>query len=254
MIILPVKAVMQKYKNSLITKQAFGSIAHFLKGFAGLLYPVLCNACGTTLLHGETFLCLYCRVRLPKTGFEAFKDNQLSQMFWGRLPIETGTALYYFDKGDMVQKLIHRFKYKCDKALGFHMGYELGKCIHKSPFYQGVELVLPVPLHPCKEKKRGFNQSALIAEGTALAMKLTSPPGLLIRQHETTSQTRKSRYHRWENVSDAFSTPMPQHLENKRVLLVDDVITTGSTLEACGQQLLKIRGLRLWVACLAITS
>lgn len=245
---------MQKYKNSLITKQAFRSFGLFMKGFAGLLYPALCSACGTTLHHGEKFLCLCCRVRLPKTGFESFKDNQLCQIFWGRLRLETGTALYYFDKGDMVQKLIHRFKYKCDKELGIHMGHELGKCLHKARFYKGVELVLPVPLHPRKEKKRGFNQSALIAEGVARAMKVTHSPGLMIRLHETSTQTRKSRYHRWENVSGTFATPRPQCLENKGVLLVDDVLTTGSTIEACGQQLLKIKGLRLWVACLAITS
>lgn len=245
---------MQKYKNSLISKSALNQIGILLRGFMGLLYPGLCCTCRAVLLYGEKYLCTHCRVSLPKTGFELYRDNRLSQLFWGRMYIETGAALFYFEKGDRVQDLIHRFKYRGDKELGLYLAYCLGQHLRSSPLYDGIDLVLPVPLHPLRMRKRGFNQSAIIADGIARALELPSPSGLLVRKQETSTQTRKSRYKRWENVSRAFSTPHPALLENKRVLLVDDVITTGSTLEACGQQLLSIKGLRLWIACLAMTS
>lgn len=245
---------MQNYKNSLIRGWAWDQIGILLQGFLGLLYPVLCCTCRDIMLHGEKYVCTHCRASLPKTGFELHKENRLSQLFWGRMYIETGTALFYFEKGDRVQELIHRFKYGGDKKLGFHFAYSLGRHIRRSPLYDGIDMVLPVPLHHLKMRKRGFNQSAIIADGIARALDVPCPSGLLIRQHETSTQTRKSRYNRWENVCRAFVTPHPELLENKRVLLVDDVITTGSTLEACGQQLLSIKGLRLWLACLAMTA
>lgn len=242
------------HENSAIKSLTLQYMRDLLGGFAGLFYPPLCHACRAVLFHAEKYFCTHCRLSLPQTGFEVHKDNQLSRIFWGRMPVETGTALYYFDKGDKVQKLIHRFKYQGDIALGFHLAFLLGQKIRRSPLYRDIDLVVPVPLHPAKERKRGFNQSAVIAGGIARALGLSSAAILLVRRHESSTQTRKSRYRRWENVSEAFVTPVPHRLEDKGVLLVDDVITTGSTLEACGQQLLKVKGLRLWIACLAITA
>lgn len=225
----------------------------FLQGFAALLYPDTCCACAGILLKGEQHLCSYCRVSLPKTDFYQFRENQLSRVFWGKIPVETGTALYYYQKGGRVQKLIRQFKYHGNTALGHYLGFLLGQSMQGRGLYQGLDMILPVPLHPWKERKRGFNQSVIIARGISEALPVPCCNHLLVRRQPTSTQTRKSRYKRWENVSLVFDTPDTHALQNKNILLVDDVVTTGSTLEACGDVLLKAGAAKLWVATLAIT-
>ena len=232
----------------------FSCILEVLRGFAQLMYPSLCITCRDLLLGGEDFLCTHCAVALPVTGFEAFKDNPLSMVFWGRLPIETGTALCWFEKGGKVQTLVHHFKYRGDLALGEHLGCLLGKRLRHASLYKDLDVVTAVPLHPAKERRRGFNQSAVLAQGIARALDIAFRDEVLVRRSDTATQTKKSRFRRWENVSDVFEVRHQDTLENKHILLVDDVITTGSTLEACGQQLLQVKGVKLWIACLAITA
>lgn len=238
----------------MILKQGIHTLLDILKNFAALAYPETCCACGTMLITKEKHLCLHCRALLPKTRFHKNRENQLTKIFWGRLQMETGTCLYYFQKGGRVQRLIHQFKYKGNTELGFYLGQLLGRSIKSSPYYRDIDCIIPVPLHPKRERLRGFNQSAVIAGGIASSLSVPCPTHLLIRKEYTETQTRKNRFNRWQNVADVFDTPEPEALINKSVLLVDDVITTGSTLEACAQKLLAIRGVRVWIATLAITS
>ncbi|MDR4988087.1 MAG: phosphoribosyltransferase family protein [Bacteroidales bacterium] len=178
----------------------------------------------------------------------------MTKIFWGRVCLETGTSLYYFQKGGKVQRVIHQFKYKGNTALGFYLGEMLGRDLRSSGFYEDIDCILPVPLHPKRERMRGFNQSEVIARGIAASMSVPCHPSWLIRKKATATQTRRARFSRWQNVAEVFETPSPELLVNKSVLLVDDVITTGSTLEACAQKLLAVEGVRVWVATLAITE
>jgi ComF family protein len=238
----------------MILKQGINTLLDFLQNFALLAYPKTCCACGTILLTREVHLCLHCRALLPKTRFHKYLDNQLTKIFWGRLQLETGTSLYYFQKGGKVQRLIHELKYKSNTQLGFYLGQLLGLNIKSSPYYEDIDCIIPVPLHPKKERLRGFNQSAVIAGGIASSLTVPCPKHLLVRNEYTETQTKKNRFSRWQNVADVFETPEPEALINKSVLLVDDVVTTGSTLEACAQKLLAISGVKVWIATLAITS
>lgn len=238
----------------MIIKPSFSVLSVWLESFINLVYPKTCCACGSLLMTDELHVCISCRMLLPRTRFYKHRENQLTKIFWGRIPLETGTALYFFYKGSKVQRLIHQFKYKGNTELGFFLGSLLGQDIKSSPNYAGINCIIPVPLHPKKKKQRGFNQSEVIARGIASCLSVPCYDYLLIRKQETSTQTRKNRYNRWQNVSDVFETPDTSQLVNKSVLLIDDVITTGSTLEACAQKLLAIKGLKIWIATLAITA
>ena len=204
-----------------------------------LLYPNLCNGCGIPLVQGEKQICLKCLHDLPFTDFQSFADNKVHQLFWGRLHCDNAMAMLYFRKGSKVQHLIHRLKYKNQTALGITLGQMIGTQLLTADAYCSAELIIPVPLHPKKEKSRGYNQSKYIADGIAAAMGIPVSTTHLIRQKETTSQTKKSRYSRFENMQYVFKVSNAEAIRNKHILLVDDVITTGSTLEASGIVLLN---------------
>ncbi|TVR41716.1 MAG: ComF family protein [Bacteroidia bacterium] len=225
-----------------------------LNDFVSLVYPETCCACKSLLADGERHLCIYCIHGLPKTDFFRYKENQLSRIFWGRMRLETGTSLLYFQKGGKVQRVIHQFKYKGNTDLGFYLGTMLGLSLQHAELYADLDLIVPVPLHPARESKRGFNQSRVISDGISHVLSIPCPGNLLVRREYTSTQTKKSRFRRWENVSAVFDIPDAGVIEGKNILLVDDVVTTGSTLEACGQRLLEIPGTKLWIATLAITA
>ena len=226
----------------------------YIKNFISLIYPELCCICKKQLFGGETHICSYCLASLPYTGFHHHPENRVSEVFYGRVRIEGGAALFHFQKGGMVQRLIHQFKYRGDLDLGFWLGQKLGVSLKHSPVFEGLDCIIPVPLHPDKEKKRGFNQSRVIGCGVGDMLRIPCSDDLLVRKNETSSQTNKSRFHRWENVSRVFECPDQPTLENMKVLLVDDVVTTGATLEACALKLMETKGVRVWVATLGITS
>ncbi len=226
----------------------------YIKNFISLIYPDLCCVCKKQLFGGEEHVCSYCLAALPHTGFHKHTDNQLTEIFRGRANIAGGTALFHFQKGGMVQRLIHQFKYQKDLTLGFWLGQKLGGTLKRSPLFSGLDCIIPVPLHPDKEKSRGFNQSKVIGNGIGDILGIPCRDDLLVRKEATSSQTKKSRFHRWENVSAVFECPDKQSLENMKVLLIDDVVTTGATLEACALKLMESRGVRVWVATLGITT
>ncbi len=225
-----------------------------LHAFFTLIYPQTCCACRGVLVGGEVHLCGFCRVAMPRTDFCRQPDNPLVRRFWGRVQLETGTALYYFQKGGRVQQAIHQFKYRGNLKLGVYLGRLLGLSMKKSPHYTDLHLMIPVPLHPAKARSRGFNQSEIICRGLSEVLQIPCRSDLLVRLEETGTQTKKDRFHRWENVSEVFRVTDEEALVNQHVLLVDDVVTTGATLEACAQRLLDVPGVKVWIATLAITD
>lgn len=219
--------------------------------FFSLLFPRLCQACGEPLVRNENIICTGCLIEIPKTDFHLHKENQLEKNFWGRSNIEAAAAYTYYRRGSRIQKLIQCLKYKGFKTVGVYLGQMYGSVLKDTEFISSIDLIVPVPLHRSKKRKRGFNQSSLIAEGLANATGIEYSDKLLLRTRRTSTQTNKSRVERWENVDGVFEVTSPEMIINRHILLVDDVITTGSTIEACANELLKTKGVRLSVAAIA---
>ncbi|MCX6244523.1 MAG: ComF family protein [Bacteroidetes bacterium] len=220
--------------------------------FISLIFPRICAACGNSLWKHEETLCLSCEYHLPRTEFHLSLENPVGSLFWGRVTLSGAAAFLYFHKGGKVQRLIHQLKYKGRKDIGLCLGKNYGQFLKNSPFFNTVEIILPVPLHLKKLRQRGYNQSELFAAGLGEAMNIPVEAGLLYRKKATETQTRKSRFRRWQNVAEVFAVRSPETLEMKHVLVVDDVITTGATLESCILALSGIKGIRISVAAIAV--
>ena len=205
----------------------------FLNSILELFYPSVCAACGHSLFHWEQLVCTRCRSFLPKTGYALVEENPLARMFYGRVRLKAVTACFFFSKEGKVQHLIHELKYKGNSDVGVFLGQELGKAIQEAPLFQGIDYLIPVPLHPKREKERGYNQSMMIAQGVSEVTGIPIGDMFLKRSVNTATQTHKSKEERWKNVKDIFVLDHAEKLEGKSVLLIDDVLTTGATLEAC---------------------
>ncbi len=224
--------------------------------FVSLLYPQLCLACVQSPAQPESILCTKCEYELAKavTNFHQDEENPVIEKFWGRVEIKAATALFHFTKGEKVQELVHQLKYKNQKRVGIELGKMLGQQIGKAPTFEDIDYIIPVPLHPKKMKIRGYNQSALIAEGLALEMGKDWLANGLVRTVHSKSQTKKTREERFKNVSSVFRVGEEKKLEGKHILLVDDVLTTGATLEACAIQLLEVRDTKVSIAVLGLAT
>lgn len=176
---------------------------------------------------------MLCALHLPRTHFEKEEGNPVSRIFWGRTRLEAATSGYFFKKGNLIQKLVHGLKYKGEQQSGVFLGKMLGGILEGQPGFINTRLIIPVPLHPRKLRKRGYNQSECIAEGLSARLGIPFDAKSLIRSKYSDTQTRKSRYSRWENVEGKFQIKAPSRVAGQHVLLVDDVLTTGATLEAC---------------------
>ncbi len=207
-----------------------------LDDLLGLLYPDLCVACGRRLVQQEKFLCLHCLHDLPRTNFHTMPDNKVAQIFWGRVPVEMAASWLFFRKGSRYQRLVHFMKYKGVKEIGEEMGKLYGHDLKASPF-ASADLLVPVPLHSQRLKERGYNQSEWIARGIGASLQLPVSTGNLVREKFTSTQTRKNRFERFRNVEGIFTVLNPGEYHQKHLLLVDDVVTTGSTLEASAEAL-----------------
>lgn len=224
---------------------------NLIDSIIGLLYPSVCAACGSPLFKWEKLVCTRCRSLLPKTGYELNVDNPLARMFYGKVRLKAVTACYFFSKDGKVQHLIHELKYKSNADAGVFLGQELGKTIKEAPLFQGIDYLIPVPLHPKREHQRGYNQSMMIAQGISEMAAIHIGDGFMRRSMNTATQTHKSKEERWQNVKDIFEVHHPEQLEGKYVLLIDDVLTTGATLEACALKLSKIPGITISCATAA---
>lgn len=223
-----------------------------LSGMLHLLYPNLCVGCDADLPGSYSCFCIRCQNRLEPTEMHLQAENEFTNRFWGRLPLESGTSMYYFNRKSPIQRALHQLKYKNQPEIGLRIGRRFGLLLAQSPYYKGVQGVVPVPLHPKKELLRGYNQSTMLAQGIAEALHIPVWPDALRRNTFSVSQTRKKRMDRFENVSDVFAVKQPVRVSGQHLLLVDDVLTTGATLESCGRALLDLPGTRLSMATIAI--
>jgi ComF family protein len=229
-------------------------MSKLLQSLSQMLFPNLCVCCDGYLTHQEGSVCDLCFHGLPK--FENFMDadNAVAKKFWGRLKLECATSFLQFKTDGDVRKILHQIKYKGNMDLGVEMGEALGKFVLKVPELVKADAILPIPLHPKRQIERGYNQSDLLSRGMADIMGKTVHYNALVRKKHNSTQTKKKRYERFINSKEIFRVELPQLLENKHVILLDDVITTGATIEACGNALLEVDGLKLSVVSLAVAT
>jgi ComF family protein len=227
---------------------------NILTGTKHLFYPHLCTGCGSDILDEDNMLCLHCIDDLPETHFEQHANNPIERIFWGRLPVVAAHSQFYFSKDAVIQRLIHELKYKGNKEIGFYLGRLTANALLNSHRFKNIDIIVPLPLFAEKERKRGYNQAAVIAEGMSAVMNVPVIYNNVTRRRFTQTQTKKHRAERWENVAGSFEVNRPVELKGKNVLLVDDVITTGATLEACGMAILQIANTTLSIATLAHAS
>lgn len=226
----------------------------YLADFVALLFPKLCSACNVTLVNNEQVLCTGCLYHLPYTHSHKHPHNLTAQQLYGKLPVEAAYSLYHFTKGSKVQTLIHKLKYEGIQEIGLEIGRMAAKQLAENKIFNTTDLIVPVPLHRRKLLKRGYNQSTLFATGIASVLNIPVEEHNLVRISATKTQTQKSRFDRFKNVEDVFQVNNPEKLENKHILLVDDIITTGATMEACGKVLLTIPGVKLSIATIAVAE
>jgi ComF family protein len=217
-------------------------------------YPHNCLGCGSDIVEKENFLCLECINNLPHTAFAWHANNPVEKIFWGRIPVTAGMSEFYFSKDSIIQNLIHEFKYRGNRKVGLYLGNMIGKSLLNSNRFSHIDALVPLPLFAQREFKRGYNQSSILCAGINEIMNIPLITKNVTRIIHTETQTKKSRIERWENVERSFSVLDPGSLQGKHILLVDDVITTGATLEACGAEILKIEDTGLSIATLAIAT
>ncbi|MCF6297230.1 MAG: ComF family protein [Flavobacteriaceae bacterium] len=220
----------------------------------GLFYPKKCLTCAKVLLNYEEILCFSCRVDLPITNFTKIKENKTEKTFYGRVPVIAATSLLYFSKRGKVQKLIHQLKYKNQQQVGQFLGDWLGEEIIESKRFENIDCIIPVPLHPKRLKKRGYNQVITFGESLSKKLKIPLVENKLIRISKSYTQTFKNRFDRWKSVEEIFELSDSKIFENKHILLIDDVITTGATLEACCVQFMQAKNIKISIATMTITE
>lgn len=225
-----------------------------LQNFISFFYPRCCLGCQKTLLQGEDQLCLHCFTHLPETNYHLFQDNPINYMFSGRVKVELASALLFYKKGNLTQHILHHLKYRGDKEIGELLGSYYGKKLQQTPPFQAIDLILPIPLHPKKERRRGYNQSEWIAKGLSCTMQIPYYNNVLIRSTFTETQTKKNRFSRWTNVKEVFQIVQPDLIRRKHILLCDDVLTTGATMEAAIIKLLEIEDIKVSVVGLALAQ
>ena len=221
-----------------------------LMEFSHLFFPAVCMVCGETLIQSEECICLRCVYKLPRTHNFKYPDNAAEQLMAGRIPFERIASFCVYAKKGMLPPLIHQLKYHQHKEVGVLLGRIFGEDLLGSDFLKPIDVIVPVPLHPKKERIRGFNQAEMIARGLSEATSLPLLPGILIRAVFNPTQTKRTKTQRWENVKHIFRVNDLDSFADKHLLLVDDVITTGSTIEACGVALQQCHHLKISVATL----
>lgn len=217
------------------------------------MYPHYCEACDAELVKGEDILCSRCILDLPRTNYHHDKFNPLFRRLHGRIRIEHAMAFFVFRKSGKVQKLLHALKYRNRPEIGHSLGLVYGQEIARS-LPETFDMIIPVPLHKSRKSFRGYNQSEEFANGLSVGLGSPVEPDLLKRSVRTQTQTKRTRLNRWENVREVFEISEPAKIQGRNVLLVDDIITTGATVEACGRQLIDAGCNALSIACMAVTK
>lgn len=226
----------------------------FLKNIYDLFYPELCACCNTALTNNEFIICISCRHDLPLTNFTNEENNLVEKSFYGKIKIEAATALFYFFKKGKIQNLIHALKYKNQQQVGTLLGDWLGCELSESGRFSTVDCIIPVPLHKNKLKTRGYNQVSYFGKNLAKSLNIPFNETILTRISYTKTQTKKVRFDRWNNVQELFFVEDQKAFENKHILLIDDIITTGATLEACCKAFENTKNIKISIACMAYTK
>lgn len=226
----------------------------FLKDVFYLFFPKTCVCCGEQLVKNETEICLKCRFELPITNFTNEIDNKVEQTFYGRVKIEFATALLFYRTKGISQKLIYQLKYKGKQEIGILLGQWLGSELKESKRFPYIDYIIPVPLHAIKLKKRGYNQLSTFGNSISGILNIPFIENILIKESITDTQTLKRRIERWKNVDEIFHLSDATIFEHKHILLIDDVITTGATLEACALELSKTKNIKISIATMTFTE
>ena len=224
-----------------------------LKPLFNLIYPKICYACGDAIQGKREHICISCVANLSFLKIQDFENNPIQQLFWGRVHFEKATAFAKFENNGRLQNLLHALKYKGVKEVGTTLGELAALDIGTTNFFDDIDVILPVPIHKKKRKKRGYNQSQYIADGIRNITELPIDSSSIRKEVHTESQTRKQRYERFKNTTKTFTLLNKDKLKDQHILLIDDVVTTGSTLEACASVLLKIRNVKLSLLTIAAT-
>lgn len=213
--------------------------------------PRHCVICHDRLLTAQVHICLSCLIKLPRTPFLWSEGNEFEQNLWGKLPLVRATSYLHYAKGGDVRKLLYELKYYHNPTIGLFLGKCMAQELLPLGFFKGIDYIIPVPLHPKKERKRGYNQSKMIAQGVSDITQIAILSDQLARKQYNETQTDKGLYERWANVQNIFTLSSPTQLVGKHILLIDDVFTTGATIVACADAFCQVNNLRISVLTLA---
>jgi ComF family protein len=224
------------------------------KSLLHLFFPPTCAGCKTILIANENVICTSCRHEMPLTQHHLNPENDAYKKFYGRIPVEHVSALLYFHKKGIVQELIHSLKYRGQEAIGTVLGEWYAEELKSSQLLQTVDTIVPVPLHPKKLRERGYNQVTEFGYALAKSLQIPVNTSILFRQVYSKTQSQKNRLGRTEGIDTIFDVSFDEKDHNKHFLLIDDVITTGATLEVCAKALLKIPGTKISIVCMAMAD
>jgi ComF family protein len=226
----------------------------FLKDFFRIFYPDLCANCENQLEKNENTICTFCRHDLPLTNFTNYSENKIAKTFYGRIIIEKANTLLFYRKEGITKKLIHELKYKGNEEIGSFFGNWLGEILKQNNEFSDINLIVPVPLHPKKLKQRGYNQVSKFGEKLSYHLNKPFLENVLLRTSTSKTQTFKARFERFNNNDTKFQSNNTPSFKNKHILLIDDVITTGATIESCAKELQKTEGVKISILTMAYTE
>jgi ComF family protein len=226
-------------------------VGDILNDFLSLVYPSFCEACKQSLVKGEEIICTNCIADLPRLNYHLYKENPLYTKLRGRAPIDFATAFLLFRKKGAVQRLLHSLKYRDRPDIGTKLGRVYAHELMRTKCLSEIDVIVPVPLHESRQRQRGYNQSEYWANGLGEIFSVPVDSTIMERMQRTETQTRRTKLRRWENVQESFTVEFPEKVVGKNVLLVDDIVTTGATLEACAKSLIKSGSKSISLVCIA---
>lgn len=227
-------------------------LTRIVRAFSHFIFPQLCLSCSQVLIADERSVCMSCMLGLPRIPLLTGGENESTVRLSGRFPFLYAASYLYFVKGSPLQRILHAAKYERQEQILHILGREMGLYLSSLNWESSLDLIIPVPLHHSKMKQRTYNQSAVLAEELSLILGVPVDKTILQRRKNTDTQTRKTRIERLENLQDAFSLSRPQDIRGKHILLVDDILTTGATLESCATAILTVTSARISIATLAL--